>query len=74
LSNNGNVVNINKLLHEYCKCKISPKAVEEIKGRIIDKLYDNAVLLDDMAVKHGRKTIMEEDAIEVFGIVGRTVI
>ena len=43
--NNGNVVNVNKLMHEYSKLRVSPEASKELSGRIIDKLYDMALLI-----------------------------
>ena len=72
--NNGNVVNVNKLLHEYSKLNVSPKAVRELSGRIVDKLYDIAPDLDRIAKSHGRKTIMEEDVIELLGFIEKSVI
>lgn len=74
MSNNGNVVNVSKLLHEYCKFRISPEAVKELSGRIIHKLYDIAPDLDNITKNHGRKTIMEEDVIELLGFVEQDVI
>jgi len=74
MSNNGNIVNVNKLLHEYCRCNIGSKAVKELSGRIVDKLYDLAPELDKVAKKHERKTIMEEDVIELFAQVEVDVI
>ena len=74
MTNNSNVVNVNKLMHEYSKLNVSPKAVKEISGRIIDKLYDMAPDLDKIAKSHGRKTIMEEDVIELLGFIEKDVI
>ena len=74
MKNNGNVVNVNKLMHEYCSSNISPKAVKELSGRIIDKLYDLAPEFDKTANKHGRKTVMEEDVIEALSSVDNEVI
>ena len=71
---NGNVVNVNNLMHEYCSSNISPKAVKELSGRIIDKLYDLAPEFDKTAKKHGRKTVMEEDVIEALGFADQDVI
>ena len=72
--NNGTVVNVNKLMHEYSKLSVSPKAVKELSGRIVDKLYDMAPDLDKIAKTHGRKTIMEEDVIELLGFIEQDVI
>jgi len=72
--NNGNVVNVNKLMHEYSKLRVSPEASKELSGRIIDELYDMAPDLDRIAKSHGRKTIMEEDVIELLGFIGQDVI
>lgn len=74
MKNNGNVVNVNKLLHEYCKFRVSPEAIKELSGRIIDKMYDMAPDLDKIAKNHGRKTVMEEDVIELLGFVEKDVI
>jgi histone H3/H4 len=74
MGNNGNVVNVSKLMHEYCSSNISPKAVKELSGRIIDKLYDLAPEFDKTAKKHGRKTVMEEDVIEALGFADQDVI
>ncbi len=74
MKNNSNIVNVNKLLHEYSKLNVSPKAVRELSGRIIDKLYDITPDLDRIAKSHGRKTIMEEDVIELLGFVEKSVI
>jgi histone H3/H4 len=72
--NNGNVVNVSKLLHEYCKSNVSPGAVKELSGCIVDKLYDLAPGLDKIAKRHGRKTIMEENVIEFLGYIEKDVI
>ncbi len=69
-----NVINVGNLMRKYCKLKVSPVAVKEISGRIVDKLYDLSPDLDRIAKSHGRKTIMEEDAIELFSVLGRDVI
>ena len=74
MKNNGNVVNVSKLMREYCSSNISPKAVKELSGRIIDKLYDLAPEFDKTAKKHGRKTVMEEDVIEALGSMDNDVI
>lgn len=72
--NNGNVVNVSKLLHKYCKSNVSPGAVKELSGRIVDKLYDMAPDLDKIAKSKGRKTVMEPDIIELLGFVEKDVI
>jgi histone H3/H4 len=72
--NNGNVLNVNKLMHEYSKLNVSPKAVKELSGRINDKLYDIAPELDKIARSHGRKTVMEEDVIELLSFVDKDVL
>ena len=74
MKNNGNVVNVNKLMHQYCKLRISPEAIKELSGRIVDKLYDIAPDLDRIAKSHGRKTVMEEDVIELLGFVEQDVL
>ena len=74
MKNNGNVVNVGKLLHEYSKLNVSPKAVKELSGRIVDKLYDLAPDLDKIAMSHSRKTVMEEDIIELLGFVEKDVL
>ena len=74
MKNNGNVVNVNKLMHSYSKLRASPEAVKELSGRIVDKLYDIAPDLDKIARSYGRKTIMEEDVIELLGFVEKDVI
>ena len=72
--NNGNVVNVNKLMHEYSKFRVSPEAIKELSGRIIDKLYDMAPDLDKIAKSHDRRTIMEEDVIDLLSLVEQDVI
>ncbi len=74
MSNKGNIVNVNKLMHEYSKLRVSPEAIKELSSRIVDKLYDIAPELDKIAEKHGRKTIMEQDVIELFSFVDQDVI
>jgi len=74
MKDNGNVVNVNKLMHKNSKLNVSPKAVKELSSRIIDKLFDLAPDLDKIALKHGRKTIMEEDVIELFSFVDNDVL
>ena len=74
MKNNGNVVNVNKLMHEYSDFRISPEAVKALSGRIMDKLYDIAPTLDKIAQKHGRKTIYEEDIIEALSFLDQDVI
>ena len=74
MANNGNVVNVSKLLHEYCKSNVSPGAVKELSGRIVDKLYDIAPDLDKIAKSKGRKTVIEEDVLELLGFVEKDVI
>lgn len=69
-----NMINVNKLMHNYCKLKVSPVAVKELSGRIVDKLYDMAPDLDKIAKRHSRKTIMVEDVIEFFGYIENDVI
>ncbi len=74
MSNNGTIVNVNKLMHEYSNLRIKPDAIKEISGRIKDKLYDIAPELDKIAQKHGRKTIYEEDIIEALSFLDQDVI
>jgi histone H3/H4 len=74
MKNNGNVVNVNKLLHEYCDLRVSPEAVKELSIRIIDKLYDIASELDKIAQKYGRKTVMEQDVIELLSFIDNDVL
>lgn len=74
MKNNGNIVNVNKLMHEYSTLRISPEAVKELSGRIKDKIYDIAPDLDKIAKSHDRKTVMEQDVIELFGFVEQDVL
>jgi len=74
MSHNSNVVNVNKLMHEYSKLNVSPRAIKELSGRIIDKLYDIAPDLDKIAKSHNRRTVMEEDVIELLSLVEQDVI
>lgn len=74
MANNGNVVNVNKLMHEYCKLKVSPDAVKEFSSRVVDKLHDIAPDLDKIAKKYDRKTVMENDVIELFGSIDMDVV
>lgn len=69
MSNNGNIININKLMHSNTKLNVSPGAVRELSGRIVDKLHDLAPELDKIAIRHDRKTVMENDVIELFGYI-----
>ncbi len=68
-----NAINVGKLMHKYCKLKVSPAAVKELSGRILDKLYDMAPKIDEIAKSHGRKTIRDEDVIEFFSVLGNNV-
>ena len=63
------IVNVDKLLHNYCKLRVSKDAVSEITSRINDRLYDFSPELDRIASNHGRKTIKEEDVIELFSFI-----
>ena len=65
MTDNGNVVNVNKLMHDNTKLRISPEAIKELSSRISDRLYDLAPEFDKNAEKHGRKTVFDEDIIEV---------
>jgi histone H3/H4 len=81
MSNNNNVINVNKLVHENAithnnekyarkeKFQVSPAAIYEYVSRIIDHITDNTPYIAEIAQKHGRKTIMEQDVIEFFGFV-----
>lgn len=82
-SKRKNVVNIDKLMHDNAffhrgqtkiKFNVSPSAVQEYSSRIIDNIGDNTPILCEIAQKHGRKTVMEQDVIELFGFVDRNVI
>lgn len=57
-------------MHEYCSSNISSKVIKQLSGRISNRLYDIALELDETAKKHGRKTIMKEDIIEVLDFTG----
>ena len=80
----GNVVNVNKLMHENAKhyngklkpekYYVSPGAVKEFSSRIVDRIVDFTPELCNIAKKHNRKTIMEDDIIELFSHVGRDVV
>jgi len=70
MKNNGTIVNVNKLMHEYSNLRIKPDAIKEISGRI----KDIAPELDKIAQKHGRKTIYEEDIIEALSFLDQDVI
>ena len=53
---------------------VSPGAVKEFSGRIVDRIVDFTPELCNIAKKHNRKTIMEDDVIELFGYVGRDAV
>ena len=83
MANNGNVVNVNKLMHQYAvlwknlkgeRYKVSPSAVHEYSVRVSERIVDYMPELCHIAMRHGRKTVMEEDVIELFGIIGRDVV
>ena len=74
MKNNGNVVNVNKLMHENSTIRISSEAIKELSGRIKDKLYDLTPILEEIAQKHGRKTIYENDVIEALSYLDLDVI
>jgi len=64
-----NVINIKKMMHENTELKVSPKAIEEYSSRIIDHLETNTKLIEEIAKKHKRKTILERDVIELFNFI-----
>lgn len=75
MGNNENVVNISKLIHENAKLmkglketkfNVSPGAISEYSGRVKDHIEAYAPELCKIADKHGRKTIFDEDVIELF--------
>lgn len=73
-----NVVNVNKILHEKAvlnkqRFKVSPNAVKEYCSRIIDHIEDNTIQLCMLAKRNNRKTIMEDDVIELFSYIGMEV-
>jgi len=74
MKENRNVVNVHKLMHNNSKLRISPEAITELSSRIVDKLYDLAPEFDENALKHGRKTIFDEDIIEVLGHIGNNIL
>ena len=71
-----NVVNVNKIMHEEAKklkCNVSAEAVREYSIRIMDHLIDNTYQLFLIAKQNGRKTIMEEDVILLFGKIDNDI-
>lgn len=68
-----NAINVGKLMREYSELNVSPKAVEELSGRILDRIFDISPYFDKIAKSHDRKTVMEEDVVEFFGVYGRNV-
>ena len=83
MGNNGNVVNISKLMHENAKLlkglketkfNVSPGAIREYSSRIRDHIEDYTPRLCEIAQRHDRKTVMEPDVIELFSFVGVDVV
>jgi histone H3/H4 len=74
MKENGNVVNVSKLMHDNSKLRISPEAVKELVSRFQDKLYDLAPLFDKTALRHGRKTVFDEDIIEVLSFADNEIL
>lgn len=81
--NKWNVVNVDKLMHSNAvitkrktkiKFHVSPSAVHEYTSRIVDRLQDYTPVLCEIAQKHGRKTVMEQDVVELFGFADKDVV
>ena len=62
-----NVINVKKLIRDNTRLNVSPKVIKEYSLRIVDHIIDNTYQLEKIAKKHGRKTILERDIIELFG-------
>ncbi len=61
-------------LRERCKNRISQEAIGEYLDRIKMGIEINAVELDEIANKKGRKTIFPEDVIDLFGFVNTSTL
>lgn len=55
------------------KIRVSPDAVKEYIGRIQDHIETNMPLIAEVARKHKRNTVFDDDITEFFSQCGRTV-
>ena len=56
------------------RLRVSPGAIQEYMGRVIDGVETNLPLISIIAKKHNRSTVFEEDIIEFFGLKSSNVI
>lgn len=69
MSSSSNVLNIGKIMRSSSDgFRVAPGAVKEMSSRINDWFETNIPGLCDMSKSHGRKTIMEDDVVEFFGL------
>lgn len=47
--------------------RVSPGAIQEYLERIVDSIETNMPIVSDIAKRHNRSTVFEEDIIEYFG-------
>jgi len=72
-SKNVNVLNVKKRMKELTGVRVSPEAVQELLSRFDDWLVDNMPDIEQIACKHGRKTIYDADVIEHCSMIGNWV-
>jgi len=73
------VVNVGRLMRENAvidgiRFRVSPDAVNEWVSRVVDRIIDFTPELCRIAKEDSRKTIMEQDVVAFFSIVGRDVL
>ena len=77
MSNNGktvNVLNVKKRMKETTGVRVSPEAVQELLSRFDDWLVDNMPGVEEIACRHGRKTIYDADIVEYCSVIGNGVL
>jgi len=61
-------------LRKQCELQVSQKAIKEYMDRVLLGLEINAQRLDEIARSNNRRTIFEEDVIELFGFKSSSTI
>ena len=56
------------------RLRVSPSAIQEYMGRVIDGVETNMPLISIIAKKHNRSTVFEDDITEFFGLKSSNVV
>ena len=63
-----NVINIKTEMHSNTSFNISPEAVNEYALMVVACVEKNTKKIEDIAKADGRKTILDRDVIQFFGL------